>query len=151
MTPVNRRLALAQRPDGTPGPEHFRRDDQAVAELADGQFLVRNHYLSIDPAQRGWIAAGANYADPVPVGGVMRALAVGIVVASRNARFAVGEYLYGWFGWQDYCAANERLVISRVQPAHGSVSAGLGLFGISGVSAYLALTELGRQIGRAHV
>ncbi len=144
MTPVNRRLTLAQRPDGTPGPEHFRRDDQAVAELTDGQFLVRNHYLSIDPAQRGWIAAGANYADPVPVGGVMRALAVGIVAASRNARFAVGEYLYGWFGWQDYCAANERLVISRVQPAHGSVSAGLGLFGISGVSAYLALTELGR-------
>ena len=144
MTPVNRRLVLEKRPDGTPGPAHFRRDDQAVAELADGQFLVRNHYLSIDPAQRGWIGAGANYADPVPVGGVMRSLAVGIVAASRDARFTAGEYFYGWFGWQDYCVATERLVISRVQPAQGPVSAGLGLFGISGVSAYLALTELGR-------
>ena len=144
MTPVNRRIVLAVRPEGSPGPVNFRRDDQTVPPLADGQFLVRNHYLSIDPAQRGWIATGANYADPVAIGGVMRALAVGIVTASRSARYAVGEYLYGWFGWQDYCAAVEQLVISRVQPAQGPVSTGLGLFGISGVSAYLALTELGR-------
>ena len=93
-----------QRPQGTPGPANFGRDDQPAPELADGQFLLRNQYLSIDPAQRGWSSAGANYADPVPVGGVRRSLAVGAVAASRNEEFAVGEYLYGWFGWQDYCA-----------------------------------------------
>lgn len=142
--PVNRRIVLAQRPAGVPEPAHFGRDDQPLAELVDGQFLVRNHYLSIDPAQRGWISAGANYSDPVAVGAVMRALAVGVVTASRNERFAAGAHLYGWFGWQDYCLATEPLVLVRVDPANGPLSTGLGLYGISGLTAYLALNDIGR-------
>ena len=144
MTVVNRRIVLDQRPEGIPGPAHFRRDDQPVPELADGQFMVRNHYLSIDPAQRGWISVDVSYADPVAPGAVMRSLAVGVVTATRNAKYAVDEYLYGWFGWQDFCVVAEPQVIARVQPAQGGVSAGLGLYGICGVAAYLALTELGR-------
>jgi len=142
MPEVNRRIVLDHRPEATPGPEHFRRDDQPIGELADGQILVRNQYLSIDPAQRGWIG-GAGYAEPVAIGAVMRSLAVGQVVATRNAKFTQGECLYGWFGWQDYCAATEAQVIARVDPRQGGVSAGAGLFGICGVTAYLALTELG--------
>ena len=140
----NRRIVLAERPIGTPGPAHFKRADQAIGMPDDGQFLVRNHYLSIDPAQRGWLNAGANYADPVPIGGVMRSLAVGVVDSSRNARFAVGEHLYGWFGWQDYCLATEQMVLARVQSKNGPLTAGLGLYGISGLSAFLALSEIGR-------
>ena len=142
--PVNRRIVLAQRPAGLPEPAHFRRDDQPLAELVEGQFLVRNHYLSIDPAQRGWISAGANYSDPVSVGDVMRSLGVGVVTASRNERVAVGEYLYGWFGWQDYCLASDQLVLARVAVANGPLSTGLGLYGISGLTAYLALGDIGR-------
>jgi NADPH-dependent curcumin reductase CurA len=141
---VNRGIVLAQRPTGIPGPAHFRREDRPLAPLQDGQFLVRNLFLSVDPAQRGWVNAAANYADPVPIGGVMRALAVGIVAASRNEHVSVGEHLYGWFGWQDYCVATEQQLLARVHPAHGPISAGLGVFGITGISAYLALTELGK-------
>lgn len=144
MTGVNRRIVLDHRPEGVPGAENFRRDDQAVPELADGELLVRNHYLSIDPAQRGWISAGPGYTEPVPPGAVMRSLAVGEVTATRNANYTVGEYLHGWFGWQDYCVATEAQVISRVDPAQGSISAGIGLYGICGVTAWLALTDLGR-------
>jgi NADPH-dependent curcumin reductase CurA len=144
MALVNRRIVLDHRPQGTPDATNFRRDDRPVPELADGQILLRNHYLSIDPAQRGWISTGANYADPVEAGEVMRSLAVGSVEATRNARYAVGEFLYGWFGWQDYCVAGAPQVIARVQPAQGPVSLGLGLYGISGTTAYLGLTELGR-------
>jgi NADPH-dependent curcumin reductase len=140
----NRRIVLASRPTGVPTPEHFTRDDRAIEPLGEGQFLVRNLYLSVDPAQRGWVNAGANYSEPVPIGGVMRSLAVGFVEASRNPNIMVGERLYGWFGWQDYCVATDTAVLAKVNPHHGPDSAGLGIFGINGVTAYLALTEIGR-------
>src|SRR5262245_36421239 len=102
---INRRLVLVSRPQGIPSPAHFDRDDQPLPSVRDGEFLVRNLFLSIDPAQRGWVSASASYSEPVPLGGVMRSLAVGVVEASLNPRIAVGEHLYGWFGWQDYCVA----------------------------------------------
>lgn len=141
--PTNRRLVLASRPQGIPQPEHFRRDDVPLPAPGAGEFLVRNHYLSIDPAQRGWVNAAANYADPVPVGGVMRALAVGQVAQSRHADVAEGDYLYGWFGWQDYCVAGPAKIIRRVDPDQAPISASLGVLGIGGVAAYLALTGIG--------
>ncbi len=143
-TSGNRRIVLAARPAGYQGTAQFRRDDQAIGAPEDGEFLVRNQYLSIDPAQRGWISAGSNYSEPVAIGGVMRSLAVGRIEASRNARFSVGEYLYGWFGWQDYCLATETMVLARVQLKNGSLSAGLGIYGISGLTAVLALGGIGR-------
>ena len=76
---LNRRIILIERPVGVPEPRHFRRDNEPVAALRDQEFLVRNLYLSIDPAQRGWVQAGANYSNPVQIGEVMRSLAVGIV------------------------------------------------------------------------
>ena len=144
MTALNRRIVLDHRPDGIPGPANFRRDDQTPPALADGRVLVRNHYLSIDPAQRGWISAGPGYTEPVAPGAVMRSLAVGEVIASRHPQYAAGDFLYGWFGWQDFCAAGEAQVIARVDVAQGGISAGLGLYGICGLTAWLALTELGR-------
>jgi NADPH-dependent curcumin reductase len=128
---------------GVPAPGQFKRADQPIGAPEDGQFLVRNLYLSIDPAQRSWVNASTNYSSPVPIGGVMRSLAVGVVEDSRNARFAVGEHLYGWFGWQDYCLADEATVLARVQLKNGPLTAGLGLYGISGLTAYLALAEIG--------
>jgi NADPH-dependent curcumin reductase CurA len=112
---------------------------------------VRNLYLSIDPAQRGWVNASTNYSDPVPIGGVMRSLAVGRVEASRDPEIAVGEHLYGWFGWQDYCIANRSAVLAKVNSDNGPISAGLGIFGINGITAFLALTEIGRPSAGATV
>lgn len=108
-----------------------------------GRFLVRNIYLSVDPAQRGWVAASANYSAPVPIGSVMRALAVGVVVESALAEMRVDCFLYGWFGWQDYCLAGMEQVLS-VAEAPLPLSAHAGLLGINGMTAYLALTECGR-------
>jgi hypothetical protein len=141
---MNRRLVLAERPVGIPEPAHFRRDDQPLGALADGQFLIRNLYLSVDPAQRGWVNASANYSDPVPIGGVMRSLAVGVVEASQNASVQVGEHYYGWFGWQDFCIATEAQLLMKYDLTHGPASAAAGIYGITGITAYLALTEIGR-------
>ena len=141
---INRRIILARRPTGVPSPGDFSRDDGTVALPVDGQFLVRNLYLSIDPAQRGWVNASTNYSDPVPIGGVMRSLAVGVVEASRHPRIAVGDHLYGWFGWQDYCVATDAQVLRPVDPRQGPLSTSLGVLGITGITAYLGLTEIGR-------
>ncbi len=140
----NRRIVLVERPTGVPDTLHFARADQARGIPEDGQFLVRNHYLSIDPAQRGWVSAGSNYSTPVPIGGVMRSLAVGVVEASRDERYAVGDALYGWFGWQDYAIATEQSVLARVLAKNGPLSAGVGLYGIPGLTAFLALSEIAR-------
>jgi NADPH-dependent curcumin reductase len=140
----NRRIVLARRPSGVPVPSDFSLDATPVDALKEREFLVRNLFLSVDPAQRGWASVTANYSEPVAVGDVMRALAVGVITESRHADFTVGERLYGWFGWQEFCRANERAVIARVDPANGPDTAALGIFGINGVSAYLALTEIGQ-------
>jgi NADPH-dependent curcumin reductase CurA len=72
MAEINRRLVLDTRPDGIPGPEHFRLEETEIGEPGAGEVLVRNVYLSVDPAQRGWVNAVANYSKPVGIGEVMR-------------------------------------------------------------------------------
>jgi NADPH-dependent curcumin reductase len=101
----NRQIVLVSRPVGIPQPEHFelRCADMPVPKA--GEFLVSNEFLSVDPAQRGYVNDENNYVPPVPLGSVMRAMAVGKVITSRCAEVPVGQYLYGWFGWQDYCCA----------------------------------------------
>ena len=95
LPPRNRRVLLISRPTGIPQKEHFRFDEAEIPEPAEGQFVICNIYLSADPAQRGWSADAANYAAAVPIGGVMRALAVGVVTRSRCADVREGEFLYG--------------------------------------------------------
>lgn len=139
----NRRVLLTTRPTGVPQPEHFTLDAAPVPEPAEGEILVRNVILSVDPAQRGWAADVSNYAAPVDIGGPMRALAVGVVLASRAEGFAEGDWLYGFFGWQDYAAVRPAAVMHRCTqdlPLDAFVS----LCGITGVTAWLALRELGR-------
>ncbi|WP_293395590.1 NADP-dependent oxidoreductase [Nevskia sp.] len=139
----NRQITLKSRPVGIPQPEHFELKTVAVPELKDGEFLVENHYLSVDPAQRGYVNDENNYAPPVPIGAVMRAMAVGKVIASKHADFAEGQFLYGWFDWQDYCVATPAGVLRRVDPTQAPLSTGAGLLGINGLTAYLALHDIG--------
>lgn len=139
----NRQVLLARRPAGVPQASDFELASAAVPEPRDGEILVRNVYLSVDPAQRGWASAEANYSAPVPLGGPMRALAVGIVQESRHPDFKAGDALYGWFGWQDYAVATPAQVIHRATQDLPLAAFG-SLLGINGVTAYLGLTELGR-------
>lgn len=144
MTQQNRQIVLVSRPIGIPQPEHFALQTVPVPQPADGEFLVENVYLSVDPAQRGYVNDENNYAPPVPIGAVMRAMAVGRVVASKHADYKVGEYLYGWFGWQDYCIGTTATVLRRVDPAQAPLSTGAGLLGINGLTAHMALHDIGQ-------
>lgn len=140
----NRQVVLVSRPVGVPRPEHFRVESHFMLEVEEGQFLVRNLYLSVDPAQRGYVNDEDNYVPPVPLGGVMRAMAVGEVVESRHPDFQEGEFLYGWFGWQDYCVAGPEDLLRRLDSAQAPLSAGAGVLGINGLTAWLALNDIGR-------
>ncbi len=87
---VNRQIRLKSRPSDIPEAKHFEMVEAPVPDLSDGLVLVRNLYLSIDPAMRGWVGAVANYSAPVALGAVMRSLAVGRVEESQNSDFDPG-------------------------------------------------------------
>lgn len=141
----NRQVLLHNRPAGVPQAGDFRLASVAIPEPGDGELLIRNIYLSIDPAQRGWAADVANYSEPVRLGDPMRALAVGQVIRSRSAEYVEGEFLYGFFGWQDYAAVTPAAVLHRCTQDL-PLDAFASLCGINGVTAYLALTRLGRPV-----
>jgi NADPH-dependent curcumin reductase CurA len=105
---TNRQFLLAKRPVGAATRETFTYQEVPVGEPAAGQILVKNEYLSLDPAMRGWMNEGKSYIPPVGLGEVMRALGVGKVVASNNPGFAVGDYVNGALGVQDYFLGEPR-------------------------------------------
>jgi NADPH-dependent curcumin reductase len=140
----NRQIILASRPVGIPQPHHFELRCSDMPVPGDGEFLVSNEFLSVDPAQRGYVNDESNYAPAVPIGGVMRAMAVGKVITSRCGEVEPGDYLYGWFGWQDYCCARPSAILRRVDPALAPLSTNAGLLGINGLTAYLALHDIGK-------
>jgi NADPH-dependent curcumin reductase CurA len=144
MTATNRRVLLKRRPSGIPQAEDFEIVDMPVPEPADGEVLVRNLYLSVEPAMRGWVSAVANYAEPVAIGAVMRSLATGRVVASRAAGYEAGDLVTGWLGWQEYACVRPQ-AIQRKLPASGlPISTSLGVLGLNGLTAYFGLLDIGR-------
>ena len=148
---MNRQVRLVARPRGIPQAEHFALVTEPVATPGAGEILIRNHYLSVDPAQRGWANDEGNYSAPVPLDSPMRALAVGEILMSNAPEFRAGEFVYGWFGWQTYCVATAQAVLRRVIPSALPLSANLGLLGINGLTAYLALHRLGDPKPGEHV
>ncbi|MET7699368.1 NADP-dependent oxidoreductase [Streptomyces sp. NPDC005485] len=143
MTTANRQVRLAARPVGEPCPTDWEHVEEPVGEPGDGEFLVRVRYLSIDPAMRGWMNAGRSYIRPVEIGEVMRAGAVGEVIASRHPGFEVGDQVSGTFGVQEYCVSDGRGV-SKVDPETAPLPTYLGTLGMSGMTAYFGLIDIGR-------
>ena len=143
MTETNRQVRLRARPEGIPQAHHFEVTEEPLGPLAEGKFRVRNSYLSVDPAMRGWVSAVANYSKPVGIGEVMRSFAAGEVVESRHPDYAPGERLVGMFGWQLFADADGRDVIRRVREDDLPLSVHLGVLGVNGVTALLALTLVG--------
>lgn len=140
---INRQVTLKSRPSGIPQAENFELVSRALPELADGQFLVRNLFLSVEPAMRGWVSAVANYSTPVDIGDVMRSFAAGTVVASRHSGYAEGDAVMGLFGWQDYAVCDGSEVTRKVREADLPLSLSLGVLGLNGVTAYFGLLDLG--------
>ncbi|MBY4595220.1 MDR family NADP-dependent oxidoreductase [Ottowia caeni] len=141
---INRQVVLKSRPLGIPQASHFDIVARPIPELAEGELLVRNDFLSVEPAMRGWVNAAANYSDAVGIGEVMRAFAAGEVVASKHAGYALGDKVMGMLGWQDYCVTSGDPIRRKVREADLPLSLSLGILGINGVTAYFALTEVGQ-------
>jgi NADPH-dependent curcumin reductase CurA len=143
VSPINRQVRLAARPAGRPQPADWDFTSEAVPEPGPGQFVVEISHLSIDPAMRGWMNAGASYIPPVEIGAVMRAGAVGLVTASEHPGFAVGDYVYGGFGVQEYARSDGRGVI-KIDTSLAEPATYLGTLGMSGLTAYFGLLDVGR-------
>ena len=143
MSPINRQVRLAARPSGLPKPDDWEFTSETVPEPGPGQFVVEISHLSIDPAMRGWMNPGASYIPPVEVGAVMRAGAVGLVTASGHPGFAVGDYVYGAFGVQEYARSDGRGVI-KIDISLAEPATYLGALGMTGLTAYFGLLDVGR-------
>jgi NADPH-dependent curcumin reductase CurA len=141
---ANRQVTLKSRPSGIPAAEHFELIATSVPDLSDGQVLVRNIYLSVDPAMRGWVSAVANYSEPVALGAVMRSLAAGRVEESRHDDFHPGDYVTGMFGWQDYAVVDGKAVHRKITATGLPLSTSLGVLGVNGLTAYFALLDIGQ-------
>lgn len=144
MTPTsNRQVLLKARPSGIPQAAHFEIVDAPIQKIGDRQILIRNEYLSVEPAMRGWVSAVANYSTPVAIGEVMRAFAAGRVVASRHPDYAEGDAVMGMFGWQHFALSDGSDVTRKVKETDLPLSLSLGVLGLNGVTAYFALLENG--------
>ncbi len=139
---INRRIVLAERPKGPVTPAHFRLESAPVPDLIDGQVLVRNRFLSLDPYMRSRMEDARSYAKPVAVGEVMVGGTVGEIVESRHRRLAVGDRVNGVLGWQHY-AISDGTGLRRL-PAGDSIplSAYLGTVGMPGVTAWYGLNRI---------
>jgi len=145
MAEVNRRWLLASRPVGMIKDSDFKRVEERVPEPKAGEFVVRVTHLSFDPTQRGWLSMDT-YVPAVPIGDVVRAGGVGQVVKSNNPNFRVGQIVQGAFGWQDYALMSDTsgILPTTVLPKGVTPEQALGVFGITGPTAYFGLTQIGK-------
>ena len=147
MPLMNRQIVLASRPQGEAGVDNFRLVETALPgpdELADGQVLVRHHFLSLDPYMRGRMNDSRSYAQPQPLDEVMIGGTAGEVIASRNPHFAVGDAVVGMGGWQEHALvdATQRGVLQKVDTRQVPLSAYLGAVGMPGVTAWYGLVKI---------
>jgi NADPH-dependent curcumin reductase CurA len=143
MSSTNTQVRLAARPNGLPKPSDWEFVQEPLPSPADGEFLVSISHLSLDPAMRGWMNAGASYIEPVEIGEVMRAGGVGVVSASEHPGFAVGEHVYGNFGVQEHALSDGRGVF-KIDPSLASAPTYLGTLGMTGLTAYFGLLDVGK-------
>jgi NADPH-dependent curcumin reductase CurA len=142
---VNRQWLLKSRPTGMVDPSNFEWREADAPEPDKGEFLVRNLYLSLDPAMRTWMTAVRSYIPPVEIGDVMRGACVGEVLESRAEGFEQGELVMGTFGWQDYAVSDGGgpIPVSKV-PEGVPPTMPLSVLGITSLTAYFGLKEIGR-------
>ncbi|MFM1987916.1 MAG: hypothetical protein RJA99_873 [Pseudomonadota bacterium] len=136
-----RRIVLAARPDGAVKPEHFRLETLTVPAVANGQLLVRNRFLSLDPYMRGAMNDRKSYRKPQALGETMVGGTVGEVLESRHPRFAVGDVVVGSFGWQEI-GVSDGTGLRRVDASKVPMQAFLGVAGMPGVTAWVGLNRI---------
>ena len=139
----NRRIVLSARPVGIPDDSTMRLEETPIPMPDDGQMLVRNHYLSLDPYMRGMMSDRDSYIDPIPLGGVMVGGAVAEVLESRLDGSAAGDWVVTYSGWQDF-ALSDGSNTFKLDPAMPNKSWALGILGMPGLTAWVGLREIGK-------
>lgn len=140
---MNKQLKLAKRPVGMPHADTWTLETNPVPEISEGQILVQNHYISLDPAMRGWMNEQKSYIPPVQIGEVMRAGSVGEVVESKNSKFAKGDFVSGWGGVQQY-VVSDGSGWYKVDPKLAPLTTYIGTLGMPGMTAYFGILEVGK-------
>jgi NADPH-dependent curcumin reductase CurA len=145
MAENNRRFLLRQRPTGRIDANTFELSEEPMPKIGDGEALVRVDWISLDPTNRGWINDTPTYLPPVGIGEVMRGLGLGEVVASNSPDYRVGQTVQGLVGWQQYAVASAAAPLMPVEVAQGvSPSAYLGALGMTGLTAWVGIRDIGR-------
>ncbi|NDP60922.1 MAG: NADP-dependent oxidoreductase, partial [Oxalobacteraceae bacterium] len=138
---TTRQIVLASRPTGHVSADNFRLEEVAVPVIVDGQVLIRNHYLSLDPYMRGRMEDSKSYAEPQAIGTVMIGGTVGEIVDSKNPKFAVGDKVVGGSGWAEMTVSDGQM-LRKVDTTHIPLSAYLGSVGMPGMTAWFGLTQI---------
>jgi NADPH-dependent curcumin reductase CurA len=141
MTETNRQWQLRARPVGMVKESDFELRSAPVPKPGEGQALVRNHWLAFEPAMRGWMEDRPNYIPPVAIGEVSRGMTVGEVVESRLEGLAPGDLVTGMTGWQEWAVADRSL---RKLPPGSDPALALSVLGITGITAYFGLLDIGQ-------
>lgn len=140
---INKQFRLAARPIGRPKKTDWEYREDAVPDLQDGELLVQTKFISLDPAMRGWMNDARSYIAPVEIGAVMRAGAVGEVIASRHQKFSEGMHVVGSLGVQSH-AVSDGSGLMAVDPKLAPLSLYLGALGMPGMTAYFGLLDVGQ-------
>ena len=143
--PDNRRIVLAARPVGMIDADTVLMEHAPAPEIGAGEALVKVKYLSIDPTIRTWMNDVEGYLPPIGIGQVIRSAGVGEVVASNSERYEPGDLVFGMTGWQDYVVAGEGAASMRRLPDGIDPPTALNLFGITGMTAYFGLLDVGKM------
>lgn len=142
MSITNKQIKLAARPVGLPKDSDWNLVESPMPEAGEGEVLVKNLYLSIDPAMRGWMNEGKSYIAPVEIGEVMRAGSAGVVVASNHPAFTEGDYVTGMLGVQEYAVSGAKGLV-KVDTSFAPLPRFLGTLGMPGMTAYFGLLDTG--------
>jgi NADPH-dependent curcumin reductase CurA len=135
------RMVLASRPSGEVQASNFRLETVDVPAIADGQILIRNHYLSLDPYMRGRMSDAKSYAEPQPLDATMIGGTVGQVVESRHPKFAAGDFVAGMFGWSEI-GVSDGALLRKLDTTHIPLSAYLGPVGMPGMTAWFGFNQI---------
>lgn len=139
---MNKQIILAERPEGLPSHDTWRIESSEIPKPKDGEFLLQQIYISLDPAMRGWITDRKSYLPPVQIGAVMRAASLGKVIESNNPLYPVGAFLYGTGGVQQYIVSNGKGWY-RVDEKAVHLPVYLSALGMTGYTAYFGLLDVG--------
>ncbi|KUP04356.1 alcohol dehydrogenase [Bacillus coahuilensis m2-6] len=140
---TTQQIVLASRPAGMPDESTFQFVEQEIGEVKDGEILLKTLYVSVDPYMRGRMREGKSYIEPFQLGKVIEGGSIGEVVESKSEQYQVGDVVIGGFGWQTFYKATEQEV-RKIDPELAPISTHLGVLGMTGLTAYFGLLDIGK-------